>query len=76
MRKSKYYRQCGFKRGNRYTTAWVMEGLKVGNIVSFKSMQTDFDNWEVISVGDIRLTEAEVYDRSIDYKRTREASDI
>jgi hypothetical protein len=70
--------QCKFKKGDCYQTAYVekKEGLRVGAIVELKSeKEGDELGWEVISMG--KPVDAEyVRERSRDYTRTREASDI
>jgi len=46
------YRQCNFKKGNTYQTAFIEDSkeLKVGSVVELKS--DNRQKWEVISVGE------------------------
>lgn len=74
-RTMRYYRQCTFKQGNTFTTAWVEERVKVGCKVTFKDRENS-GFWEVLSVGDHRITEAAAKKFERAYLKQREASDI
>ena len=70
--------QCKFKKGNIEQTAWVekKQGLRVGVITEIKSeVEGNEQGWEVIEMYN-ELDAEYVQDRSRDYTRTREASDI
>ena len=66
--------------GNKaQTTSWLPEKFAVkGKFVELKNRNTGewVNGWQVISVGDKRLPEDQVTERSQDYKNTRKASDI
>ncbi len=68
------YRQCKFKKGDTYQTAWIEErGAKVGSLVELKS--DNHEKWEVVFVGG-RQTAEMVQELASDYKSQRKASDI
>jgi hypothetical protein len=70
--------QCTFKKGNVIQTAYVekKQGLKVGSIVELKSERAGNEQgWEVTFMGQ-PLDAQYVQDRSRDFAKTRQASDI
>ena len=69
--------QCEFRKGSKITTAYVdkKQNLRVGSIVELKDKDEDKDGWRVMSIGK-ELDAKYVMERSQDYKRQREASDI
>ena len=73
-----YYKQCSLKSGVRHYKSWLPETLAVkGKTVQFKRDDGTWGyNWEVMSVGKVRLSEEYVTDRQRDYTRQRAASDI
>lgn len=69
--KNVYYRQCGLKKHNTYTTSWIPEKFAVeGKFVKFGKNGDFDDGWEVISVGQTRRSHKEAVERSQDYKKT------
>ena len=70
-----WFRQCKFKKGNTYQTAWVEEkpGLKVGALVELKS--DNHEKWEVAEIGGRNSAEY-VQELQNDYAHQRKASDI
>lgn len=70
-----WYKQCKFKKGDSYQTAWIEErGAKLGAHVELKS--DNHEKWEVVEVGLGRQTAEMVQELSSDYKSQRKASDI
>ncbi len=72
------YKQCTLKdkATNGLHVAWIKNELAVvGSTVSFKDEDGNFFIVEKIN-GETTLPWSEINDRSQDYKRTREASDI
>jgi hypothetical protein len=63
--------------GVSVTTSWLPERFaKVGRYVKLKRDDDSWeDGWQVVSTG-ARMKESILRDRSQDYKRTRQASDI
>lgn len=72
------YLQCNLKKGNLSTTSWIPENHAIKNkIVKLKQDNGSWDNgWEVIEIGTVRLDEEYVSERSRDYTKQRDASDI
>lgn len=48
------YRQCKFKKGNTYQTAFIEDrkGLEIGSLVELKS--DNRDKWEIVELGQNR----------------------
>ena len=68
-----YYRQCQVRRGTEHQVVWLPERFARPR----KWLRLDEeDHWQVEIVYLTRLTEKELMERSQDYKKTREASDI
>lgn len=70
-----YYRQCwlGREKQKCIHVAWIPEKYaKFGKVLKIK----DVDGYKVLAVGSVRKPEAEVNERSRDFKQTRKASDI
>ena len=61
----KYYRQCSFesydndKKATIKTTAWVPEPVKKGMAVTLETSDDPTRLWNVLSVSDTRITQAE-----------------
>jgi hypothetical protein len=71
------YRQCLLKKGTEQTTTWIPSKYAVKNkFVMLKNNGKWIDGWQVVQVGKIELEEDYLVDRSMDYTRTRKASDI
>jgi hypothetical protein len=66
------------KETTAHTTAWLPEKYaEIGRFVRLKQSNNSWvDGWEVKSVSVHSKRSDEVAERSQDYKRTREASDI
>lgn len=73
-----FYRQCKLKNGKLEHVSWVPEKFaKIGKFISIKDSKGKWNNgYKVVEVGDIRLEDEEVFERSQDYKYQRKASDI
>ncbi len=72
-----YYRQCLLQKSNLFKTTWIPE--KYAKLNKYLELQEDnsWDNgWQVIAISKVRLDEKNLIERSQDYKKTREASDI
>lgn len=70
-------RQCRLRRGNTQTTLWLPEKYAVkGSFVTLKQDGKWVDGWLVESVSEASMSCAEVRERSQDYKKQRQASDI
>lgn len=71
-------RQCLLQKDSVAQVAWIPEPFaKAGGTVDLRVGPSSWDRgWTVLEVGAQRLGQAYVADRSQDYKRTREASDI
>lgn len=70
-------RQCRLRRGNIQTTLWLPEKYAVkGGVVTLKQDGQWVDGWLVESVSEVSMPCAEVRERSQDYKKQRQASDI
>ncbi len=71
-----YYRQCWLGRGNARQMAWIPEKFAVaGRFLRLTEAGVSEDGWQVTGVG-AQMTEEGVWERSQDYKHTRQASDI
>lgn len=69
-----FYKQCKMQQGDRFHIAWIPERFAVANKnIIIDSLDGD---WKVIEIGSAKMAEEYVRDRSRDYLRTREASDI
>lgn len=55
------YRQCKFKKGSTYQTAFVEDkpSLKIGALIELKS--DDKTEWEVVEIGDVKHEKAMVH---------------
>lgn len=72
-----YFRQCELHRGPVRTCSWLPERYaKRGRYLKLKTGDQWQDGWRVAAVGSWRMAEAEVIERSQDYKHQRESSDI
>ena len=71
------YRQCTLQRENTKQVLWLKEKIaKKGFTVKLKNDDGTWDEgWKVIDVNG-KLEEKYLLERSQDYKRTRNASDI
>jgi len=51
---SNMYKQCKFKNGNTFQTAWVEDkpSLRVGNLIELKS--DNKEKWEVVAIGEVK----------------------
>lgn len=71
--KDYFMKVCTLKKGTLVQTLWMPEKFAVkGKILKLK----DDDGWVVDIVSKIKVPQKYVDERSRDYKRTREASDI
>jgi len=67
-------RQCTLKREGKQTVAWLDDAkIKVGSVISLKG---ETDLWNITEMSAIGLPNDYVNERSQDYKKTRQASDI
>jgi hypothetical protein len=75
MSKQEYYmKQCVLRKsvesGHRHTTSWLPERYsKVGNIVQLKDNDEWVGGWEIISVGDRKITAEECNRKSQEHKK-------
>lgn len=73
---STMFRQCKFKRGDTFQTAWVENkpGLREGVFVEIKS--DNHELWEVVELGSALQPAERVQELASDHKNQRKASDI
>lgn len=70
------YRQCILEKGNVSTTSWIPSKFAIkGKFIKLKDNGKWVNGWEVIEVG-TEMAEKTVIERSRDYLKQREASDI
>lgn len=72
-----YYKQCRLTKGTEVQVVWLPE--KFAKLNKYLELQEDkgWENgWKVIEVNKTRLDEKNLLERSQDYKKTRQASDI
>jgi len=70
-------RQCKLQNGVRTLTAWIPEEFAIKDKrLAFEEGNFFEDGWVVIGVSDISKSWIDVNERSQDYKKTRQASDI
>lgn len=68
-----YYKQCILQKLGKIQVAWIPEVYAhKDNYVIIKGD----DGWQIIMVGQARLSNGEVSEQSQDYKHQRKASDI
>lgn len=60
----KPYRQYNLTSNDSHTTAWLEEGLKVGNRVTLKDSMEPERWWTVTSMGDTRMLKEELHKKS------------
>jgi hypothetical protein len=71
------YKQCTLQKGKENQVTWIPESFaKKGKYLELKNSQKNWENgWLIVAVGNT-LDEQTLNERSQDYKRTRQASDI
>lgn len=71
------FQQCKMKRGDKIHTAWIpSKYAKQGEYIKIREKGEWIDGYCVEEVGSIKMREDFIKERSQDYKRTRQASDI
>lgn len=72
-----FMRQCTLNRGRAQTVSWIPEKFAtVGKVLALKDRAGEWtDGWEVAAVGG-RLEASVVNERSQEYKKHRNSTDI
>ena len=71
------YCQCLLEKNGDLLTTWIPKKFAVVDKILKIKNDDGWDNgWKVIKVGELLLNEESVASNSLDYRRTREASDI
>lgn len=75
-----YYKQCVLRKGNTIEVSWIPEVYAHVNayvkIRDKKDKKIWDDGWQVMTVSEFRMDEAQLNDYSQDYKHQRKMSDI